>query len=113
MLGHVLERLYGYTRAWTPGYTVQSVLNTDWAAINYAFLEYKLQRISSMLPAYTQEQIDYIEQAAPRGTGHRARRCTMLKLAVDDPYPRLGRALRPGYRAARATPGGPAASGRA
>ena len=44
MLGHVLERLYGYT-VMDAGYTVQCVLNTDWAAINYAFLEYKLQRI--------------------------------------------------------------------
>ena len=33
-------------------------MNTELAAINYAFLEYKLQRITSMLPAYTQEQVD-------------------------------------------------------
>ena len=95
MLGHVLERLYGYA-VLDAGYTVQSVLNTDWAAINYAFLEYKLQRISSMLPAYTQEQVDYIEQVSTDGP-----LLHHLKVAMDDQYPRLGRALRPGYRAAR------------
>ena len=95
MLGHVLERLYGYA-VMDAGFTVRSVLNTDWAAINYAFLEYKLQRISSMLPAYTQEQVDYIEQVTADGP-----LLHQLKLAVDDQYPRLGKALRPGYRVAR------------
>ena len=66
MLGHVLERLYGYT-VLDAGHTSPLVLNTDWAAINYAFLEYKLQRISSMLPAYTQDQVDCIEHITDRG----------------------------------------------
>ena len=95
MLGHVIERLYGYA-VMDAGYTVHSVLNTDWAAINYAFLEYKLQRVSSMLPAYTQEQVDFIEQVTVEGP-----LLHQLKVAVDGQYPRLGRALRPGYRAAR------------
>jgi rhamnosyltransferase len=95
MLGHVLERLYGYA-VMDAGFTVRSVLNTDWAAIDYAFLEYKLQRISSMLPAYTQEQVDYIEQVTADGP-----LLHQLKVAVDDQYPRLGKVLRPGYRVAR------------
>lgn len=95
MLGHVLERLYGYA-VMDAGYTVRSVLNTDWAAIGYTSLEYKLQRISSMLPAYTQEQVDYIEQATMDGPV-----LHQLKVAFDEQYPRLGKALRPGYRVAR------------
>ena len=39
------------------------MLNTDWAAINYAFLEYKLQRIAAMMPAQTAEQIHYLSRA--------------------------------------------------
>jgi lipopolysaccharide biosynthesis protein len=113
MLGHVLERLYSYT-VLDSGHTVQSVLNTDWAAINYAFLEYKLQRISAMLPAYTQEQVDYISLAraaleAPPVVSPQvspevipAPPLAHLKDAVDRSYPRLGRVLRPLYRAVRA-----------
>ena len=107
MLGHVLERLYGYA-AMDAGYTVQLVLNTDWAAINYAFLEYKLQRISSMLPAYTQEQVDYIEHVHVQVQELEQQVATdtplaQLKKVFELTYPRLGRALRPGYRAARGT----------
>jgi lipopolysaccharide biosynthesis protein len=108
MLGHVLERLYGYA-AMDAGHTIQCVFNTDWAAINYTFLEYKLQRISSMLPAYTQDAMDYLDRAkvalqAPSvavvpGLPALAR----MKNAVDRSYPRLGRALRPLYRMVRAS----------
>ena len=97
MLGHVLERLYGYTVLDT-GHTIQLVLNTDWAAINYAFLEYKLQRISSMLPAYTQDQVDWIEHIQIEDPP-----LVHLKKALDNSSPGLGRAMRPVYRAARAT----------
>lgn len=97
MLPHVLERLYGYA-VLDAGYTIQQVINTDWAAINYAFLEYKLQRISSMLPAYTQDQVDYLEQVTTDGP-----MLLRLKEAVNTSYPRIGKALRPGYRAVRAT----------
>lgn len=97
MLTHVLERLYGYV-VMDAGFTLRCVINTDWAEINYAFLEYKLQRISSMLPPYTQEQVDYLDHVATDGPV-----LLTLKEAVDQSHPRLGRALRPPYRLARAT----------
>jgi lipopolysaccharide biosynthesis protein len=96
MLGHVLERLYGYT-VMDAGYTAQCALNTDWAAINYAFLEYKLQRVSSMLPGYLQEQMDYLELVQSETPLHK------IKSGIDEAYPKIGRMMRPGYRAARAT----------
>ncbi|MDP9118535.1 MAG: rhamnan synthesis F family protein [Actinomycetota bacterium] len=58
-LPHVLERLYSYA-AIDAGYLVRVVANADWAAIDYTLLEYKMQRISSMLPAHPYEQIAYI-----------------------------------------------------
>lgn len=94
-LPHVQERLMAYT-VLDAGYQVRSVINRDWASINYCFLEYKLQRISSMLPAYTQDQVDYITQVKMDGPAVHS-----LKAAVDELYPRLGQALRPGYRLAR------------
>lgn len=113
MLSHVLERLYGYT-VMDSGHTVECVINTDWASINYAFLEFKLQRIAAMMPAQTAEQIHYLSRAtaalaAPVATAPvlvavpEAPPLALLKDAVDRSYPRLGRALRPVYRAARAT----------
>ena len=96
-LPHVQERLMAYT-VLDAGYQVRSVINRDWASINYCFLEYKLQRISSMLPAYTQEQVDFITSVKLDGPAVHS-----LKAAVDELYPRLGQALRPGYRVARAT----------
>lgn len=108
MLGHVLERLYGYA-VMDAGRTVQCVFNTDWASINYAFMEYKLQRILSMLPAYTQEAVDYLDRArvaleAPYApVAPDLPPLALLKDSVNDSYPRFGRLLRPFYRAARAT----------
>jgi rhamnosyltransferase len=107
MLGHVLERLYGYT-VMDAGRTIQCVFNTDWAAVNYTFVEYKLQRVLSMLPAYTQEAMDYLDRArvaidAPAVVAvPELPPLAHLKIAVDRSYPRLGRALRPLYRVVRA-----------
>ncbi|MGB8382787.1 MAG: rhamnan synthesis F family protein, partial [Dermatophilaceae bacterium] len=65
-LAHVIERLYAYA-AMQGGYHVRCAMNADWAEINYTFLEYKLQRISSMLPAYTQEQANYLKRVTTEG----------------------------------------------
>ena len=94
-LPHVIERLYAYA-VMSAGFHVRSVMTADWAEINYTFLEYKLQRISSMLPAFTQEQVDYIDRIRTDGP-----LLARLKEAVDARYPRLGKSVRPGYRAAR------------
>lgn len=93
---HIVERLFGYA-VLSQGYHVRNVLTTRWAGIAYSFLEYRLQLISSMLPAYTGEQVHFIED---------------IKDAADNPlvwlrrrmglrHPRLGTALRPIYRSAR------------
>lgn len=95
-LTHVQERLMSYV-ALDAGYHVRCVINRDWAAINYTFLEYKLQRVSAMLPYRTQEQVDYLTRVQ---TGQPA--LALLKRFVDERYPRLSGALRPGYRTARA-----------
>jgi lipopolysaccharide biosynthesis protein len=94
-LPHVIERLYAYA-VMSAGFHVRSAMTADWAEINYTFLEYKLQRISSMLPAFTQEQVDYIDRIRTDGP-----LLARLKQAVDARYPRLGRSMRPGYKAAR------------
>ena len=109
-LGHVLERMYGYA-VMDAGYTIQAVLNTDWASINYAFLEFKYQRIASLLPAQTQEQIDYIArlkaalESPPVQPPEEVELppLALLKRSVVRSYPRLGRILRPAYRVARTT----------
>ena len=87
---HVLERLLGYA-VLDAGYHVRSVLNTDWAAINYTFLEYKLQRMSAMLPAYTQEQVDFIEQVTADGP----LLASSVKLAGRRPVPAAGQGPAP------------------
>jgi lipopolysaccharide biosynthesis protein len=119
MLGHVLERLWAYA-ALDAGFVVRSILNTDWAEINYAFLEWKLQKISSVLPAHTDQQLDFVARgkAALEAVAEAGSRLgsiesvvlvpqrpplALLKDAVDRSYPRVGRALRPAYRVARST----------
>lgn len=95
-LSHVQERILGYC-ALTDGYHVRCVINSDWAEINYTFLEYKLQLLSSRLPHYTQDQVDYLERMQ---TGQPILRA--LKETVDQRMPLVGKAARPAYRAARA-----------
>lgn len=94
-LPHVIERLYAYA-VMDAGFHVRSVMTADWAEINYTFLEYKLQRVSAMLPAFTQEQVDYLEKVNTDGP-----LLVQLKEAVNTRYPRLSRSLRPGYKVAR------------
>lgn len=94
-LAHVQERLLGYT-VMDAGYYVRSVINRDWAAINYAFLEYKLQRISSMLPNYTQDQVDYIAELQ-----RQAPLMQQIKDEFSGKFPGLSRVVKPGYKALR------------
>lgn len=94
-LAHVQERLLGYA-AMNAGYHVRTVMNPWWAAVNYTFLEYRLQRLSAMLPeAYPQEQVDYIQRMT-EGTllGY-------MKFGIAARSPRLAGLLRLPYRAAR------------
>ena len=51
-----------------------------------------------MLPAYTQDQVDWIEHIQIEDPP-----LVHLKKALDNSSPGLGRAIRPIYRAARAT----------
>ncbi|GAA2726104.1 rhamnan synthesis F family protein [Cellulomonas aerilata] len=95
-LPHVQERLLGYA-AMSEGMHVRSVLNADWASINYTFLEYRLQRVSSHLPGYTQEQVDYLEQAQAAAENPLAG----IKRHLHWRSPRLAAALRPLYVVAR------------
>ncbi|WP_318241595.1 rhamnan synthesis F family protein [Cellulomonas avistercoris] len=93
-LAHVQERLLAYA-AMNAGFHVRAILNRDWAGISHTFLEYKLQRISALLPAYTQDQVDELT---------RLQSTTFLgdlKRLVSDHLPRLSRAARPVYLVAR------------
>lgn len=92
---HVQERLMAYT-ALDSGHHVRCVINREWAAINYTFLEYKLQRVAAMLPHFTQDQVDYLSRLQTEGPA-----LLHLKRAVDERYPGWGQRLRPAYRAAR------------
>ncbi|MBP8880018.1 MAG: hypothetical protein KBF43_05025 [Dermatophilaceae bacterium] len=96
---HVQERLLAYVSL-DAGYHVRGLINTDWAAINYAFLEYKLQRISSLLPHHTQDQVNYLTRVQSEGPP-----LLYLKQAVDRQFPTMGRLLRPVYRALRSGAG--------
>ncbi|EUB83003.1 rhamnan synthesis F family protein [Pseudomonas sp. GM30] len=62
-LAHVLERLLGYS-VMSDGYHMRCVINTYQASINYTKLEYKLQRLGSMLPnGNIQYQIQWLDKA--------------------------------------------------
>jgi rhamnosyltransferase len=80
-LPHVLERLYAYA-ALAAGYAVRAVANTRWIAIDYAFLEYKLQRLSQFLPA-DMDQVEYIIQLQDYGR-ELARTREQLALATEE-----------------------------
>jgi lipopolysaccharide biosynthesis protein len=94
-LPHVIERLYAYA-VMEAGFHTRCVMTADWAEINYTFLEYKLQRVAAMLPAFTQEQVDYLGKINTDGP-----LLVQIKEAVNTRYPRLSRSLRPGYKVAR------------
>ena len=93
-LAHVIERLYAYA-ALNERFYVRCVLNADWAEINYAFLEYRLQRLGALLPAHLDEQLHTLTQARSMTPLH------ALKTSVSSTHPRLGAALRPGYAVVR------------
>lgn len=93
-LAHVQERLLAYA-AMNAGFHVRSILTRDWAGISHAFLEYKLQRVSALLPAYTQEQVDELTRLQS-GT-----LLGDLKQIVRSYAPGLTRIARPFYFAAR------------
>lgn len=95
-LTHVLERLLAYT-VLDAGFHVRSVINREWGGVNYAFLEYKLQRIASFLPGQTEEQVAFLSQP-PVETPPLA----AVKVGLHRRFPAIGQRLRPAYHAARA-----------
>ena len=99
LLGHVVERLWAYT-AMDAGFTARSAMTTRWAAVNYAFLEYKLDRVAAMLAGYTEEQVAVINTLASNNSMD-GNLLYHLKRVMDIGFPRLGRVLRPAYRVAR------------
>ena len=93
-LAHVQERLLAYG-AMNAGYHVRALMTRDWAGISHTFLEYKLQRLSSMLPGYPQEQVDYL---TPLTAGPFL---SALKTVVHQYHPNSVRWLRPLYTLGR------------
>lgn len=94
-LTHVLERLLAYAVI-DAGFHVRSVINRDWGSINYAFLEYKLQRIAAFLPGQTEEQVEFLSRPVLE-----IPLLASVKDRIDRRYPGLGQRLRPGYQATR------------
>ncbi len=94
-LAHVQERLLAYA-AMNAGFHVRAIINTRWASIAYTFIEYRMQRLSSLLPeAYPQEQVDYITRVTdPNVFG-------VVKFTLARRLPGLARLLRGPYRVSR------------
>lgn len=61
MLTHVIERLHAYA-VLNEGYYIRQVLNSNFAATYYSFLEYKLQLLSSYLPGWPIDQIAALDR---------------------------------------------------
>jgi lipopolysaccharide biosynthesis protein len=120
-LPHVLERLMGYA-AQTDGFHVRQTLNIKFASIYYAFLEYKLQAVAALMPAYPEEQIAFLHgvhreravvppppppptQPQPQGPQRADGVSTLaiLKYRLTRRSPKLGAFLQPGYRLLRGT----------
>lgn len=94
-LAHVQERILGYC-ALADGYHVRCVINSELAAINYTLLEYKLAQISSLLPYYAVDQVDFLRQAMTDRTV-----LATIKYAINRRNPNVGKALTPAYRVVR------------
>jgi rhamnosyltransferase len=122
-LAHALERLVVYS-ALSEGFHARQVLTTDLAATYYSYLEFKLQSISSALPAAPSMQLPYVRrlarqarqaakakqrqaQAKPAGTGlaviDELPPLLVIKTAISRSYPRVAAAGRLPYRAMRRT----------
>lgn len=111
-LPHVLERLMGYA-AQQDGFHIRQTLNIKFASIYYAFLEYKLQSVAALMPAYPEEQVAFLREVhRERAAGAFPRALTVhdiaevptlaiLKYRVMRRSPKLGIVLRPGYQLAR------------
>ena len=95
-LPHVLERMLGYV-VMGSGYHVREVFSTWWAGVSFAFTEYKLQRISAVLPAHTQEQLDYVEVV--RGAADNP--FVWIRRRLGMRHPLLAHRVKPIYQAAR------------
>ncbi len=62
-LAHAIERMFCYVAAGTGRYT-GTVLGVPTGGIEYGFLEYKLQAVSSRMPAYAVDQVAFLDGQA-------------------------------------------------
>ena len=86
-LGHALERLISYV-AQDARYTTQQILSSHLANWNFAVLEYKLQKLTSLLPnSYFTHQSEMLEELK------RARHQSMAAINFTKPAPPLRKAL--------------------
>ena len=72
-LAHAIERLFCYVAAGTGRYT-GTALGPVTGGIEYGFLEYKLQSVGSLMPAYAIDQVPYLERARRTWRSELARR---------------------------------------
>ncbi len=94
-LAHVLERLFTYSSLGA-GMPVYTVMSTELAAINYSFLEYRLQNFSQGLPGTVMQQRAYLDSAlgVPNLLG-------VSKGLISMRHPKLAHRLRPVYQMGR------------
>jgi lipopolysaccharide biosynthesis protein len=94
-LAHVIERLFGYA-VLSEKYMVRTAMTTTNAAVNYAFMEYKLTRLSEFLPGTISTQVRHLETIAGMPNV-----LVTLKQSIAIRHPRAASALRPVYRGVR------------
>lgn len=94
-LAHVIERAYSYV-AVACGKRILTVLASDRAGRDFVELEYKLQRLANLLPAWPEEQ----ERAIQDGTAIPSL-FEVSKRRAQAQYPGLARRLKPAYGVAR------------
>ncbi len=72
-LAHAIERMFCYVAAGTGRYT-GTALGPVTGGIEYGFLEYKLQAVGSLMPAYAIDQVPYLDRARRTWRSELARR---------------------------------------
>ena len=95
-LAHVIERLFAYA-VLSEGYYARPVMTPKWAGVYYGYLEYKLAATSSMLPAFSIDQVPYLKARV----GQVPNVLGAVKTNIMLRSPGIGNALKPAYRAGR------------
>ncbi|MGX5770694.1 rhamnan synthesis F family protein [Microbacterium trichothecenolyticum] len=98
-LAPVQERLVAYA-AGEAGYHCRTVLNAEHADISHTAIEFKLDQLSSTIPGYPIDQIQFLHRAGWAGHGGAV---GLARMYLRLNHPRASRAIDPLYNVARRT----------